>query len=336
MSRTWLVYSKPRLVVVISRYESQHLVASPQGLEACIIQRIVVVITTGIVVVERSVIAYNINFIVNTGYFFFTTNNMDRQDNMVMNDASDGSYENSRIARFSYIEDIRRPPVYNGDRNPRILESWILSFERYGRLKQVPDDIAVELAGNYFNDEAMHWFNSLGQEVQGMSWNEFKNMLITRFSDPLYHHRIMDEWDNLQQRSSVTGYTNQFEQLKRLLPQDQRTPDEGLRKYIKGLKYNTRISVEANRPTNLKDAQYLAFTYDQGNTVNGTPPRRINIRHNFNNNGLRNDRSNSIPMEIDNTQVSRKPNKTKMNVIKCYNCGRVGHFKSNCPKGRRQ
>lgn len=255
---------------------------------------------------------------------------------------------------------IGNPPVYNGERNPRIITSWILSFERFARLAQVPKEVMVELSGTYLVGQALHWFNDLGNSVQQMDWLEFREHLLQRFTDPTHVEGVLMKWDNLKPVTSVEAYIQEFHELRALVPQKFRTEDSDMRKFIKGLKFKTQFEVESRNPIDLEDAELKAFKFDQlfshRNLMHRFPNNRgpQGGRKGFNNSWFNtNNGSNQfnyptqqssksispgVPMEVDNVQgkIKSKASNQSIKNKTCFKCGERGHFASNCLKGQHQ
>ena len=275
-----------------------------------------------------------------------------------MDDNNNHNVYNSLNAKF-----IGSPSSYDGTRKPRIITSWILSFERFSRLAQVPTEVMVELAGTDLVGEALYWFNDFGYSVQNMEWLEFRELLLQRFTDPTHVESIMTKWDNLKQTSTVENYIQEFQELRALVPQKYRTEDGDMRKFIKGLKFKTQFELESRDPANLEDAQLKAFKFDQlfmkqGPFTGGSLNRNQDHRsHNFNRNifsrningnwsntrngvnsfnGSQQSFSPAVPMELDNVQTKfKKSNNVSKNKV-CFRCGKPGHFASNCLKTKDQ
>lgn len=274
-----------------------------------------------------------------------------------MGDNNNHNVYNSLNAKF-----IGSPSSYDGTRNPRIITSWILSFERFSRLAQVPGEVMVELAGTHLVGEALYWFNDFGNSVQNMEWLEFRELLLQRFTDPTHVESIMTRWDNLKQTSTVENYIQEFQELRALVPQKYRTEDGDMRKFIKGLKFKTQFEVESRDPSNLEDAQLKAFKFDQlfmkqGSFTRGSLNRNQGHRgNNFNRNNFSRSNNNwsntrngvnsfngnqqsfppAVPMELDNVQTKfKKSNNVSKNKV-CFRCGKPGHFASNCLKTKDQ
>ena len=255
---------------------------------------------------------------------------------------------------------INTPFCYDGKRDSRLINSWLMCYERFVRLTQVPNEVMVELAGTYLANEALHWFNDLGNSIQFINWNNFKDLLCQRFSDPTQVESVMIKQDNLKQRSTVELYIQEFHDLRALVPQDFRTESGDMRKFIKGLKYKTQIEVEARDPVSLEDAELKAFKFDQifsrgiqqssnkgFNSTSFVPKynfnrsnqqllNKNNISRPFTKLQSRPQESQVIPMEVDNTQFKRNSSNISMKNKSCFKCGKRGHFASNCLKENRQ
>ena len=66
--------------------------------------------------------------------------------------------------------------------------------------------------------------------------------------------------ENLRQRTSVTGYANQFSGL--LLEVPHMHPADAIYQFVKGLKLQIRLHVELQRPSTVNDAIRLAQAAD--------------------------------------------------------------------------
>ena len=242
----------------------------------------------------------------------------------------------------SRIKFIGCPGYYNGRRDTMALQTWLATYERFARLARLPQEEYVEFSGTYLKDEALRWFNRLGSDItMNMDWSRFKDLIQQRFADTTHIDTVLDKWDRVKQYTTVSKYIQDFEDLRALVPDQYKTPLQDMRKFIKGLKYQTQKDVEAKEPRSLEDAQIKSNKFDQI-YIKGSRKRThfnpITVGNNTPLNMSSNNNNGVTPMELDTVQEKRNVNQKNKNYRKeiiCYKCGNPGHIAPHCLKESR-
>lgn len=244
-----------------------------------------------------------------------------------------------------------KPPVFSGLSREPTPQNWAHQMESYLQGNDVLLDTpqAATYAAGYLSGAALTWYRlhlaevARGAAVPFLTWSDFRNALITRFTPISPERTAREKLSILRQRNSVRAYAQEYN-LCMLELADMSEKDRIFR-FLEGLKPDVRIHVELQNPNTLAEAVELAIKADslvwqvkKGNSgFKPTPfiPRGGGPRY-----PGANQFSGPSPMELGAMDASKRFDRSKRDSSKeerkCFVCKRPGHLWRQCPQRRRQ
>ena len=117
------------------------------------------------------------------------------------------------------------PPVFAGQQDMQVLNSWIFSMRRYLKVTGTKDSLWVEIASTYLVGAANTWYETwsppvLARLVQQTAeasrhavfipWDTFVDAISHAFQPPDHYHQLRDDWYDLKQTGSMAQYIQEF------------------------------------------------------------------------------------------------------------------------------
>src|SRR5208337_1726737 len=167
-----------------------------------------------------------------------------------------------------------RPSTYKGQRDVRILNSWIFQMERYFRLCETPEEKKALYASTYLTHQANTWYEawetsylaSVIGDQESVQWIDFVTALRDTFLPPNHHLKLRDQLAHIRQRSSVAAYNTDFMNIQLQLSQlgDELTSFDAIDRYLRGLKPNVEkeMRLRQDQLGDLGAIMKAADTYD--------------------------------------------------------------------------
>lgn len=239
-----------------------------------------------------------------------------------------------------------KPPETNGKQPSPV--NWCHKMETYlhAQAADLNSSATVAYAAAFLKDAALTWYRqheqsvARGQQTPFLSWQQFKDAFISRFTpiDPTETAR--EQLDKLVQTRSVYQYAQEFNFCMLELP-DMHEADR-VHCFIKGLKPAIRTHVKLQKPTMLHDAVELAIKADSAvwqssrSYISSSGGSRSNAQQ---------QQAAVTPMELGTadldamqqttgnfSQQQRTSQRPKPVAAKCFYCGKPGHLKRQCHK----
>lgn len=162
-------------------------------------------------------------------------------------------------------------PYFYGD-NPAC---WIHQCGRYFKLSSTPEYLKVKIATAYITGHDDTWLRGSGIILQQPlpSWSQFCVMVTNRFGE-ISSFDAMEQFQALQQVSSVAQYIDQFEESMVLLKKDNPYLEEAffIASFVRGLKTDIKHLVKYHQPKKLLDAYWYARQLEQVE-----PPKKLQV-----------------------------------------------------------
>ena len=174
--------------------------------------------------------------------------------------ASEASTSSSN-GRSLYLKP-NRPVRYAGTKDYTIIENWIASVNSYFALTNAQAPHIYHYLNTIFTGDAAIWFRYHYPESMAptLTWEQVRDNLRSFFTPPNKDRRLHDQWAQLQQSTSVSDYVSRFCSLAMQLPTQ--SDSVLVHKFIRGLKYKTRMELELKDPQTLQEAFRLADRFD--------------------------------------------------------------------------
>ena len=82
-----------------------------------------------------------------------------------------------------------KPPTYSETGEPAALESWLREFDKLFNVVQCPENLRVDQAPFYLQEEVDYWWSNARDSVMSdpdnpLSWNKFKTLIRKKFYPP--------------------------------------------------------------------------------------------------------------------------------------------------------
>ncbi|GJV76834.1 putative reverse transcriptase domain-containing protein [Tanacetum coccineum] len=223
----------------------------------------------------------------------------------------------------------------------------------------------VKYAASCFVNKALTWWNTQvqarGSEAAiGMSWNDFRALLMEEFCPSNEMEKLENEFWNLTMvGSNHVAYTDRFHELAKLVPHMVTPESLRIKRYINGLAPQIHGMLWATQPTTIQSAILKAGIHTDEAVHCGTLTRRNDKRKEMEESSKQgstwrdNKKSKTgsgfvviVPPRNDNKpgyyarqfwapirQVAHV-NAVRMgqNQRACYECRSLDHFRNDCPK----
>lgn len=233
-----------------------------------------------------------------------------------------------------------RPKSFTGkSENAR---DFLRSVEQFMRLVGVPfdDRLSVMYATCFLEGAARRWWPSRHEHDPAIAtFAHFQEIFLKQFAPIDEHKDARFKLDRLVQRGPVSAYVEQFLAIAVSLPD---TSEADLTfNFIKNLKPQVRLMVEAAQPKKLDDAMRIATNID----------RSIYAWRSFTSKSFRPTRtffgppaagssaasaSEAVPMELGALMAPPRPKKFQRPPLVCWRCNKVGHKMAQCKMSPQQ
>ncbi|GKF72145.1 reverse transcriptase domain-containing protein, partial [Tanacetum coccineum] len=150
------------------------------------------------------------------------------------------------------------PRDYNGKGGAVALTRWIEKMESVIENSGCTDNQRVKYAASSFINKALTWWNTQvqarGREAaNGMTWEEFKALLVEEFCPSNEMERLESEfWNHTMVGANHTTYTDRFYELAKLVPHLVTLESKRIGRYIHGLVPQIRGMLRATQPTTIQ------------------------------------------------------------------------------------
>ncbi|GJW59966.1 putative reverse transcriptase domain-containing protein [Tanacetum coccineum] len=213
----------------------------------------------------------------------------------------------------------------------------------------------VKFAASSFVNKALTWWNTQiqarGREAAiGMTWNDFKALLVEEFCPSNEMERLENEfWNHKMVGANHAAYTDRFHELAKLVPHLVTPESARIKRYVAGLAPEIRGMLKATQPTTIQDAILRAgILTDEEiscSTLSKSNEKRKAVEETGKSGGSWRDKKKAkmgagfvATAPPKNEFVNQYPKCTKCYTYHpedgvcrlCFNCQRPGHFAKDC------
>ncbi|GJX69625.1 reverse transcriptase domain-containing protein [Tanacetum coccineum] len=152
------------------------------------------------------------------------------------------------------------PKEFDGKGGAVALTRWIEKMESVFDNCGCTANQRVRYAASCFVNKALTWWNTQvqarGREAAiGMSWNDFKALLVEEFCPSNEMEKLENEfWNHTMVGANHVAYTDRFHELAKLVPHLVTPESSRIKRYINGLAPQIRGMLRATQPTTIQSA----------------------------------------------------------------------------------
>ncbi|XP_021737553.1 uncharacterized protein LOC110704075 [Chenopodium quinoa] len=132
-----------------------------------------------------------------------------------------------------------KPPTYQGEPDPTILENWLREFEKLFGAVGCPENLKVSCATYFLRGEADLWWQQNETTIRalpGFNWAKFQEKVRDKFYPRFLQIQKAEKFSNLKmEKMSVTKYYTKFIELSRFAEEYVATEKAKARKFESGL-----------------------------------------------------------------------------------------------------
>ncbi|GJV43485.1 putative reverse transcriptase domain-containing protein [Tanacetum coccineum] len=241
---------------------------------------------------------------------------------------------------------------FDGTGGAVALTRWIEKMESMFDNSGCTANQRVRYAASYFVNKVLTWWNTQvqarGREATiGMSWNDFKALLVEEFCLSNKMEKLENEfWNHTMVGANHVAYTDRFHELAKLVPHLVTPESLCIKRYIHGLAPQIHGMLWVTQPTTIQSAILMARiltdevvrcgTLTKGNDNRKEIEESSRQGSNWKDNKKYKTGSGSIYARQcwEPIRQVAPMNAVKMgqNQRACYECGSLNHLRYDCPK----
>ncbi|XP_075491099.1 uncharacterized protein LOC142529448 [Primulina tabacum] len=244
--------------------------------------------------------------------------------------------------KFHY-ESLRknRCPIFRGDADPEIGQSWLKSVETQLRLLEVPEELKVDVIVPFLEDRAAKWWEAVSPAMIAagpITWRNFRETFLKQYYPTEVRLQKLSDFENLTQAPdmSVVEYTSQFNALGSYAPAIMADEVLKLHLFKRGLNSRIQSALAVYQPANFADLMGAAIRAEtdirrrEGENKNKRPHAGQSSQG-----GQTSAANHQGPKPCPKCGF-RHPGECRRASGACFGCGKAGHRIADCPTAANQ